>query len=184
MKNKEKSGLSTFEWILSITGIIVLSCLIILPPVFRIVFKEQPQEYVPDEIEIKTLVCTKNNFYSGEVRRNATYTIRYFNDKVRTYTIKNESIYNDPTPYGEEKEKEGRLSTAYNLVEGISYKVNPNDAELKIITEESCDLSKFKSTVVTLPSDSVETKINSAFTTKDSVDQIKIDLQDEGYICK
>ena len=184
MKNKEKVGLTILEWILSITGIMVLSCLIILPPVFRIVYKEKPKEYVPNEIEILTLTCTKNNYYSGEVRKNDTYTIKYYNDKVRTYTIRHESIYPDPTPYAEEKQKEGRLSTAYNLVEGINYKVNPNDGELKIITEETCDLSRFKSTVVTLPGDEVETKINSTFTTKDSVEQIKTDLQDDGCICK
>ena len=184
MKSKEKVGLSLVEWILSVLGILVLSCLIILPPVFRVVFKEEPHEYIPTEIEIKTLTCTKNNYYSGDVRKNSTYIIKHFNNKVRTYTIKHESIYTDPNPYGDEKQKEGRLSTAYNLVEGISYRVNPNDTELRITTEENCNLSKFKSTVVTLPGDTVETKINSVFTPKDSVDQIKIDLQDEGYICK
>lgn len=181
---KEKVGLSIIEWVFSIVGIAFFACLIILPPVFRIVFKEKAQEYVPDEIEIKTLTCTKNNYYSGEIRKNDTYTIKYYNDKVRTYTIVRESVYNDTVPYGDEKQKEGKLSTAYNLVEGISYKVKPNDAELKITTEEYCNLSKFKSTVVTLPGDTVETKINSTYTPKDSVDQIKIDLQDEGYICK
>ncbi len=181
---KEKVGLSIMEWIFSIIGIAFFACLIILPPVFRVVFKEAPKEYVPDAIEIKTLTCTKANYYSGEVRKNDTYIIRYYNDKVRTYTIKRESIYNDTVPYSDEKQKEGRLSTAYSLVEGISYSVKPNDAELMIITEEYCDLSKFKSTVVTLPGDTVETKINSTYTLKDSVDQIKTDLQDEGYICK
>lgn len=180
----DKKGLSIVEWLFSIIGIIFFLCLIILPPVFRVVFKEKPQEYAPDQIEIKTLTCTKANYYSGDVRKNDTYEIKYYNDKVRTYTIIRESIYNDTVPYSDEKQKEGRLSTAYNLVEGISYKVKPNDAELKITTEEDCDLSKFKSTVVTLPGDTVETKINSTYTYKDSVDQIKIDLQDEGYICK
>ena len=70
------------------------------------------------------------------------------------------------------------------MVEGISYTVNPNDAALKITTEEDCDLSTFKSTTVTLPGDTVETKINAVYTAKDSVDQIKRDLQDEGYICE
>ena len=152
---------------------------------FRVFLKEdKPQEDIPKEIDIKTLTCTKKNYYSGVVRKNDTYTIKYYKDKVRTYNIKLESIYTDPIPYDDEKQKEGRLSTAYNLVEGISYTVNPNDASLKITTEEECDLSVFKSTTVTLPGDEVETKINSVYTTKDSVEQIRRDLQTEGYICE
>lgn len=182
---KEKIGLSKVEWILSIVGIVVLSCFVILPPAFRIFLKEEKVvEDIPKEIDILTLTCTKKNYYSGVVRKNDTYTIKYYKDKVRTYNIKLESIYTDPVPYDEEKQKEGHLSTAYNLVEGISYTVNPNDANLKITTEEDCDLSVFKSTTVTLPGDSVETKINSVYTTKDSVEQIKRDLQSEGYVCE
>jgi len=185
MKEKEKIGLSTLEWILSIVGILVLCCLIVLPPVFRVVLKEEKvEEDIPDQIDILTLTCTKNNYYSGSVRKNDTYTIKYYKDKVRTYTIKSESIFTDTVPYDEEKQKQGRLSTAYSLVEGINYTVNPNDAELKITTEEDCDLSVFKSTTVTLPGDTIETKINSVYTTKDSVEQIRIDLEDEGYTCK
>jgi len=184
-ENKEKVGLSTVEWILSIAAIIVLSCLIVLPPAFRLFLKEtKVEEDIPKEVDIKTLTCTKRNYYSGVVRKNDTYTIKYYKDKVRTYNIKLESTYTDPIPYDEEKQKEGRLSTAYNLVEGITYTVNPNDAALKITTEENCDLSIFQSTNVTLPGDTVETKINSVFTTKDSVEQIKRDLQTEGYICE
>ena len=182
---KEKIGLSTTEWILSIAGIVLLSCLIILPPVFRTFLKEEKkEEYIPKGVEIKTLKCTKNNYYSGVVRKNDTYTIKYYKDKVKTYNIKLESIYTDTVPYDEEKQKEGRLSTAYNLVEGISYTVNPNDAALKITTEEECDLSVFKATTVKLPGDEIETRINSVYTPQDSVDQIKRDLQSEGYICE
>lgn len=185
MKNKENASLSTKEWIFSILGIIVLSCFIILPPVFRVVFKvEEVVEDIPTEIDIKTLVCTKNNYYSDIVRKSDTYTIKYYKDKVRTYNIKLESIYPDTIPYEAEKEKEGRLSTAYGLVEGISYKVNPNDSELRITTEEDCDLSVFMTTNVILPGDEAETKINSVFTTKDSVQQIRMDLEDQGFSCQ
>ena len=184
MNDKEKVGISILEWVFSIAGIVFFACLIILPPVFRVAFKEKIKDAEPKQIEILTLTCTKDNYYSGEVRKNDTYTIKYYKDRVRTYSIKSESTYTDTVPYDDDKQKEGRLSTAYNLVEGISYSVKPDDANLKIITEEDCDLSRFKSTVVTLPGDTVETKINSTYTTKDSVDQIKTDLQDEGYICR
>ena len=40
----DKKGLSIVEWLFSIIGIIFFLCLIILPPVFRVVFKEKPQE--------------------------------------------------------------------------------------------------------------------------------------------
>ena len=38
---KENNGLTPLNWVLSIAGILVLSCLVILPPVFKIAFKEK-----------------------------------------------------------------------------------------------------------------------------------------------
>ena len=184
-ENKEKVGLNTVEWILSIAGIIVLSCLVILPPAFRIFLKENKvEEDIPKEVDILTLTCTKKNYYSGVVRKNDTYTIKYYKDKVRTYTIKTNTTFSDPAPYDTVKQEEGELSTAYGLVEGINYTVTRNEENLRITTEESCDLSIFKSTSVTLPTSTNEIKVNSAFTTKDSVEQIKIDLEHDGYKCK
>ena len=184
MKNEEKIGLSKLELGLSIAGIVLLSCLIILPPVFRIAFKEKKVvEDIPKDIDILTLICSKKNYYSGDVRKNTTYTIKYYKDKVRTYNIVTESIYSDPAPYDTQKQLEGKASTAYGMVEGINYTVNPSDKDLKITVIEDCDLSTFKSTPVIVPGDAVETKINSVYTTKDSVEQIKTDLQDEGYTC-
>ena len=38
---KKKSGLTATNWVLSILGILVLSCFVILPPVFRVFLKEE-----------------------------------------------------------------------------------------------------------------------------------------------
>ena len=180
----EKIGLNKTEIILCIAGIVVLTCLIVLPPVFRVAFKEKKVvEDIPDEIQIETLTCTKNNYYSDGVKMNSAYVIKHYKDRVRTYNIKHESTFDDPSPYDEQKQAEGKVSTAYNMVEGISYTVVPNDKDLKISVEEDCDLSKFKSMTVTLPGDTVETKINSKYTNKESVKEIKLDLESEGYSC-
>ena len=184
---EEKIGLSKVEIALSVIGIFLLSCLVILPPLFRVVLKEKKEVIdEPKPIDIKVLTCTKLNYYSQDatVKENDTYTIKYYKDKVRTYSIKKERIYSDPLPYGEAKEAAGKQSTAYNLVEGIDFTVNPDDTGLKIVATENCDLSIFKPTTVTVPGDTDPTKVMSEYTTKDSVEEIKSNLESDGYVCK
>ena len=182
---EEKVGLTPIELALSIAGIVFLLCLIVLPPVFRVAFKEEKKEEdIPTQAKIKKMTCTKSNYYEEDVKTNSTYVIMHYKDRVRTYSVKIEKTFNDPAPYDTVKQDVGKLATAYGLVEGINYNVNPSDQDLKIITEEDCDLAVFKSTSVSLPGEENEIKINSLYSTKDSVEQIKIDLEHEGYSCK
>ena len=183
--NKLGKDLSGTEWLLSIVGIVFLLTLIILPPVFRVVFKEKtnPDELI-DELDIKTLTCTKNNYYSEGSKNDDTITIVYYNDKIRTYTIKYQKIFDDITSYDNEKQSLGLLSTAYGLVDGIELSVTRNDTDLKITSVEKCTPGTFKSTIVNLPDIEQEFKVNSKYESTDSVKQIKIDLEDEGYKCK
>ena len=182
---KKMDYLNTKEWILSITGIIALVLLIVLPPVFRVAFKEKKEkEEIVDEIDIKTLTCTKNNYYSENTANNDTITITYYKDKVRTYNITQEKKYSTIEEYDTAKQNAGLLSTAYELVEEIDYSVTPVDADLKLTIIEKCNLGAFKSTTVKLPGSEEEFKINAVYDTKDSVKEVKGDLEDEGYNCK
>lgn len=184
MKNK-MNYLTTKEWILSISGIVVLLLLIVLPPVFRVVLKEdKPKEEFVDELDIKVLTCTKNNYYSDNVSMNDTITFTYYKDKIRTYSIKQEKKYPTIEEYDDAKQSAGQLSTAYGLVEGIDYSVTPADADLKLTTMEDCNVVAFKSTAVKLPGSDEEFKINAAYDSKESFKEIKGDLEDEGYSCK
>lgn len=185
MNNEQKIGLTTTELVLSIVGIVIFACLIILPPVFRVAFKEdEPEEEVIDEIQIKTLICNKDNYVSEGTMNNDIITITYYNDKPRTYNIKLEKTYDALETYDDEKQALGRLSTAYSLIDGISFSVNANDSDLRIVTTEECDLGLFKPTSVTLPGDSEETRIYSTYTNTDSIDEIKSNLTSAGYTCK
>ena len=183
--SKLGKDLSATEWLLSIAGIIFLLTIIILPPVFRKVFKEKvnPDELI-DELDIKTLTCTKNNYYSEGSKNDDTITIVYYRDKIRTYTVKYQKIFDDITAYDTEKQSLGLLSTAYGLVDGIELSVTPDDTDLKITSVEKCTPGTFKSTIVNLPETQQDFKVNSKYSSTDSVKQIKLDLEQEGYKCK
>ena len=182
---KEKVGISGIELFLSIMGIMFLLSFIILPPVFRVIFKEKinPDTLV-DELKIETLICTKDNYYSEDSKNTSNITMTYYNDKVRTYEIKEKKEYTDTTTYATEKQSLGLLSTAYSLANGIELVVNASDTDLIITTIESCSPGTFKSTTISLPDVEQEFKINSKYTTIDSVKQIKEDLETDGYKCK
>ena len=183
--NEEVKDLSMMEWFLSIIGIIFLLTLIILPPVFRVQFKEKvnPDELV-DELEIKKLICNKNNYYAESSRNDDSITITYYNDKIRTYEVKSQKQFDDLTAYETEKHSLGLLSTAYGLVDNIELSVTRDDVNLRITATEKCVPGSFKSTVVNLPETEQEFKVNAKYTTMDSVKQIKMDLEDDGYKCK
>ena len=184
MEKEKKKYLSTLEWILSISGIALLTILIVLPPLFRVVFKESKPDDFVDELDIKTLVCTKNHYYSENSYNNDNIRISYYKDKVRTYNVRQEKKYSTIEEYDNFKQKAGLLSNAYDQVDGISFRVNTLDADLEVITTEYCDLTVFKSTIVTLPDNNEDYKINAVYTAKDSVAEIQADLETDGYICR
>ncbi len=183
--SKLGKDLSAMEWFLSIIGIIFLTTLIVLPPVFRVVFKEKVDpESMVDELKIQTLICNKNNYYAEGSRNDDQITITYYKDKVRTYEIKSQKLFDDLTAYDNEKQSLGLLSTAYGLVDSIELSVTPNDIDLRLTSTEKCVPGNFKSTVVNLPETEQEFKVNAKYTTSDSAKQIKIDLEEDGYKCK
>ena len=184
MEKENKKYLSTLEWILSISGIVLLTILIVLPPVFRVVFKEKDNKEIVDELEVKTLMCTKYHYYAENAYNNDSIRISYYKDKVRTYNVRQEKKYSAIENYDDFKQKAGLLSNAYDQVDGISFRVNTIDADLQVITTEECDLTVFKSTIVTLPDNNEDYKINAIYTSKDSVSEIRADLENDGYICR
>ena len=183
--NKETKDLSMMEWMLSLVGILFLLSVIVLPPVFRVVFKEKVDpESIINEMEIKTLVCTKDNYYSEGSKNDDMITITYYNDKPRNYSIRTIKQFDDLTAYDSEKQSLGLLSSAYEQVDGIELSLTPNDIDLKLTSIEKCIPGNLKSTVVTIGEEQQEFKVNAKYTTSDSAKQIKIDLEEEGYKCK
>lgn len=182
MKN-EKVGMTGLNWILSIFGIIFFASLIIIPPVLRTVIKEEPKKQTEKE-ELKQLTCTKNNYVQDGANKNSTTKINYYTDKIITYSIKEEYVFQSLDQYDIQKANYARVTLIYDSVDGINLNLNADDSNLKITVEEKCDLRKFKSTVVILPNETEENKINSFYNQTDSITEIMNDLQNEGYTCK
>ena len=180
---EEKIGITPINWILSILGIAVLLCFIILPPVFRVVFKEEVK--VPDdEPIIEHLTCTKNNYVTTDHFENDSITFNYVGNKVNTYSRVTEMTFHNLDDYEKVRDELGRLATAYSLLDGVEYIVTPDVGSLKITLTQKFNLGTFKSTSVTVPGDLEPTQLTSDYTHSQLIKDIKADLIDEKYSCK
>lgn len=186
MKNKkEKIGLTPVSLVLSIIGILVFASFIILPPLFRVVFKEEVVEPPqPEKIVIETMECTRNSYAVGNHNESNVVTLTYAKDSLRTYKKRTEQIYKDTVTYEKEKKSQGILTTAYSLLNGVTYDVSPKDSEAKLIIEEDYDLGIFKAEKVTLPDSEEVVEIKEVYKLGDSVTGVVSKLSQEGYNCK
>ena len=131
---KEKIGLTTTNWILSILGIILFSCFIILPPVFRVVFKEEAK--TPEEETVYpniTTICYKDKISGIEYIDNEKISFQHQNSKIKQITKEISRKYNDPLIYQQKKQSYGVLVTAFSIISGYSYSITPNDNDANII---------------------------------------------------
>lgn len=181
---KEKIGLTPINWILSVLGIILLSCIIILPPVFRVVFKEEEIIELPEEAIIEELTCTKNNIILNGYTAEVTYNFNYYKDQIQTYSKKTTSTYTDYVLYDTDKQTYGRYTGAFNILSGYEYLMEPDDVNYILTVSEDYDLAIFKNVVITIPGDTEETKVTSIYTMSDSMTQVKNNLINDGYICR
>ena len=149
MKEK-KVGLTPMNYLLSIGGIILLACVIILPPVFRMVFeKEVIIESTPNPgIIKKTLVCHKDNITSINYTDSEAYIFSFKNDILQKYTLRTERVYLDPIFYQEEKSVYGRYVTSFNEIAGYEYSVTPNDDTASFMIIANYDFKSFKPTTI------------------------------------
>lgn len=182
---KEKNNeITPMNWLLSILGIILLSCFIILPPVFRAVFKETKPIVEPDQPVIEHMTCTKSNYVVDTHYENDSITFNYLNNRINTYKKEMTMTFNTLEEFNAEKEMLGRLVTGYSFIQGASYIVTPNDGDLKINITQEYNLGTFKKTSVTIPGDLEPTQLTSDYTRDDSVSDIRVDLVNSGYTCR
>ena len=182
---KEKLGITPVDWTLSIFGILVLTCLVVLPPVFRVVFKKTVKPIDDAKVVVENMTCTKNNFMVDGHMTNDTIEFTYMNDKISKYTRKIEMSFESVDSYEQVKKDYGKLATAYSFIRnGVTYVVNADDGTLKIKVEEDFNLGIFQPTSITIPGDSEETQVTSEYTRNDLVSNIKVDLTDSKYTCK
>ena len=181
----KKEGITPLNWALSIAGILVLTCLIVLPPVFRVVFKEKPEPVDDTKPVIETMTCSKKNFVVENYFQNETIVFKYVSNRINTYTKDTDMTFDDIATYERVKGEYGRLSSAYNLIKtGVNYVLSPDDGLLKISIKESYNLGLFKATSITIPGDTEPTQVTSEYTRNDLVSEVKDELVGMGYSCK
>jgi len=184
MKN-QNVGLTTANWILSILGIILLSCVIILPPIFRVFFKEEEIiESLPEKIDLQVTACEKKDILMGQYTYNEILTFYFTNDKIHNYSRDVERIYRDFDSYSNDKQLFGRYATAFSILSGYKFSVNPDDNNLVINIDELYELNVFKETTITIPGDNYETNVTSIYMKDQSVEEVVNSLTIDGYICK
>lgn len=183
--NKEKLGITPADWALSILGILVLVCLIVLPPVFRVAFKEKAKPIDDDQPVVEHMTCSKENFVSDGHMTNDTIEFTYINNRISKYTRKTDMTFTDVESYQQLKEEYGKIANDYSFIKnGVSYVVNADDGILKIKVEEEFNLGLFQNTEITIPGDTEPKQITSEYTRNDLVSNIKTDLTDAKYTCK
>ena len=183
--NEVKIGMSPFNWFLSIVGILILLSFIVLPPVFRLVFPK-PEEEAPfvDTIVIKTLKCSVNNRLVEEHVENDIITFKYYQDQMRSYSRTKENVYTDIESFDTDRQKYGRLSTAYSILEGVEYDASPDNVNLTISIKEKYDFGLFSPRTVSIPGEEETIDLDSEYKLGESVDKIKNNLIELGYTCE
>lgn len=184
MKEK-KYGLTVIEWILSIVGIIMLTCIIILPPIFRVVFEEEEKEpELPEQVIVGSIECVKTNIRTNDYRYTEILNFTYANDQIQRYSTNQVRIYNDSVKYLSDKQLFGKYTAAFTILSGYKYSVDPDDNTYTLIVDEEYNLDDFKNTTITIPGDTETTEVKTTYTRKDSIETVKNNLISKGYTCK
>ena len=183
---KEKIGMTPVSWLLSILGILLFTSLIILPPVFRVVFKKEVKDEPEpvEKVEIINMICTRSNYTVENHTETNTIKITYAKDSLMKYSKNTQEEFRSTTAYEQEKQKQGKLTTAYSLLNGVVYNVSVQDSNLKIIIDENYNLDIFKDENVTLPDGEEVVEIKNVYKKGDSANGIISELTNNGYNCQ
>ena len=183
--NNVKIGMSFFNWIMSIFGILILSSFIILPPLFRQIFpKEEKEGPFIDTIVIKNLKCSVTNRLVENHVEDDEITFKYYQNQLRNYSRVKKCTYTDIEEFDADRQDYGKLSTAYSILEGVEYDANPDTVNLSIVINEKYDFGSFSPRSVTIPGEEESIYLDSEYKLGDSVEQIKTDLEELGYTCE
>lgn len=181
---EEKVGLTATNWILSIVGIILLMSIIILPPVFRSVFKEEIIEDPPQpEIVLGTTTCNNPNLVTQKYTDNETLIFTYKNQKIQEFKRQTTRTYVDTLVYQEEKLIYGKYVTAFSIISGYQYSATPNDDISVISIQENYDLTQFRPTTVTLADNENPIAVTTPYQLDDDISTLIQYLTTNGYTC-
>lgn len=204
-KIKQKSPLSIKEWIFCISGLTVLTLLVVLPPVFRIVFaddKDRENMPVPtpvptmdlqsnkketepiDDSKMEKIVCTKTEVHENSFQEEVTLTLSYEEGGLQVYSDTNKKTYDlaveDPLVlYEKEKLTCDEVPKAYLTITGFNYSCNSTENSIEVT--EKFDLNVFKEKKVTVGEE--EVIFSSPYYPKQNVRLIRRELEKVGYVC-
>ena len=183
---EEKVGLTVTNWLLSIGGIIVLLLLIILPPVFRTVFKEKEivKEIVKEYITTGTLICQKDAIMNTDYKDNEALIIKYKNNDIESYTVRIERTYQDPNVYEIDKITYGRYTTAFNEINGYNYAATFNSDNSSVMIVSDYNMKEFLPTTVTIENIDEPVAITNHYLLGDNLETTNNNLTTNGYACE
>ncbi len=204
MNENKKVGLSTWEWILSITGIIVLILLMAMPPVFRIIFEESeivnlPEEEnkdedknkdndktVVDENKYLKVTCSKQDYSSNDYVETKGIILSHQENKLRIVTEISTRIYkldskDNENLFAKEKLACTSIPESYKQVKGYNYTCTGSDDSVQIT--ETFTLDKFKESNV-VDNDGNQKEIKTIYSYDQDLETIKISLTSDGYVCQ
>lgn len=182
MKNK-KVGLTIKNWILSILGILLLLCVIVLPPVFRMFFEEKVLPTPDLDVPIVTTTCSKEGLEDVDYIDSEILTFEHQNLKIKQISKNTNRVYKDPLIYQQNVQSYGILVTAFSIIAGYKYSATPNDQNSSIGIIEVYDLTNFKATMIAIPGTDEVTSIESEYQLDQSITTIKEELIAKGYAC-
>ena len=192
---EKKKGMSLVDWVLSIGAIIVLVLLIVLPPVFRVVFEEEKpadNNTKPDVVDTTKkfddsmhtkINCLKQENLSGYVRvRNIT--LAYDENTLKKWTDATVDTYLLDSKENENLFAEARLQCSnkdiYNNISGFYYSCNTLDNAVEVT--KKYDLDVFN--IVTLKDGDKDIIVSSEYLLNQNVEEIKLNLVNSGYTCQ
>lgn len=196
MENKEKVGMTTLNWILSILGIISLIILMALPPIFRVVFEEEPEiENKPSNVVEETkpngqdkiddtnytkVTCMKQTTYE-EYIENSILILAHNSEQLKILTEDITHTYLLNSKESESKYTEAKLNCKnkeeYDSIKGFNYSCSSTTDSIETI--KKYDLNTFNNTT-----NQLENGINPSFILDQNITEITTSLTSEGYTCK
>jgi len=196
MNENKKVGLTTLNWFLSISGIIILSLFIILPPVFRTVFKEEViieenepvEEKEPvqnngiDDTNYLKVTCTKQNPLV-DYNETSQIILSHENNALRILTINSNRTYLN-TKESESAYTDSKLLCSSNKdvlssISGFNYNCDITDTNINETIKY--DLAVFE--VNNLPTDKLNL-FSPNYTLNQDITVIQNLLINDGYTCQ
>lgn len=210
MKNtkKEKKALSAKEWIFCIIGILSFTSLMVLPPVFRIVFAED-DHFVPNPLptpteensdnkepnskptapindeKLKKMICTKKDLSEEDSKDEVQFIFAHEEGELKIYTEMITKQYDiSQVDQSELFSNDKKICEAppkeYLTIPGFNYACTPLPDAIQ--TTRKFDLENFSDTTIIV---NKETEIVSVpYFFNQSISIIKVNLENQNYVCE